>query len=39
MQTEFHEVECSEGNFTPYWFSVNNLETITAVTLEFCTIQ
>ena len=27
------------GNFTPCWFSLNNLETIKAITLAFCSIQ
>ena len=27
------------GNFTPCWFSLNNSETVTAVTLAFCSIQ
>ena len=27
------------GSFTPYWFSLNNSETVKAVTLAFCSIQ
>ena len=29
------------GNFapTPYWFSLNNLETVKAVTPEFCSVE